>query len=42
MCKFLGQRSNLYHSSINTGSLTCWATRELLLGFFFLLLLEYS
>ena len=29
MCKFLDQGSNLHHSSDNTRSLTCWATREL-------------
>ena len=29
MWKFLGQGSNLRHSSDNPGSLTCWATREL-------------
>ena len=30
MRKFLGQGSNSYHSSDNAGSLTNWATRELL------------
>ena len=29
MWKFPGQGSNLHYSSNNTGSLTCWATREL-------------
>lgn len=33
MQKFLGQGSNLCHSSDNAGSLIYWATRELLLGF---------
>ena len=30
MHKFQGQGSNLRHSSDNTGSLTCCATKELL------------
>ena len=33
MQKFLGQGSNLCHSSDDAGSLIYWATRELLLGF---------
>ena len=33
--KFSGQGLNLCHSSENTGSLICWATRELLISFIY-------